>query len=144
MNASQFRAEPVPPIAPSNYKAPQRREIVDPDNFDPDFQPARPPTGSSAAAPAARLRPFQLRRPYAPRDRGSGQHRPGFPTRAPARNGSSHGGSPRLLRRRRTSSPRRKEIVDPDNIDPDFSVTCSTVATRGRVAGRVRWMLVVA
>ena len=80
MNASQFRAEPVPPIAPSNYKAPQRREIVDPDNFDPDFQPRAPANfGSSAAAPAAPA-PFQLRRPYAPRDRGSGQHRPGFPT----------------------------------------------------------------
>ena len=42
MNSSQFRAAPVPPIAPSNYTAPQRREIVDESNIDPDFRPRAP------------------------------------------------------------------------------------------------------
>ena len=104
MNASQFRAEPVPPIAPSNYKAPQRREIVDPDNFDPDFQPRAPANfGSSAAAPAAPAPPSSYAALRAARSwirttstRISNLARPRGTDRPME-------GRPRLLRRRRTS-----------------------------------------
>ena len=123
MNASQFRAEPVPPIAPSNYKAPQRREIVDPDNFDPDFQPRAPANfGSSAAAPAAPAPPSSYAAPTRREIVDPDNIDPDFQPRAPARNGSSHGGSapPSSPASNVVSPVRRKEIVDPDNIDPDF------------------------
>ena len=150
MNASQFRAEPVPPIAPSNYKAPQRREIVDPDNFDPDFQPRAPANfGSSAAAPATPAAPRAPSSYAAPTRReivDPDNIDPDFQPRAPAKNGSSPGGSPS------PSSPASNVVSPratqgdrgPGQHRPGFPVNRFDGRARGRVTGRVRWMLVVA
>jgi hypothetical protein len=95
---------------------PQRRQVADPDNIDPDFAPK---TGMNAPSFFARDAPPTVgsAEAYQPRPRKAVVDPDNFdPDHGPSRTGGGGGGGGGST----YQAPKRKEIIDYDNIDPDF------------------------
>ena len=131
-------------VSSSNATPPQRRQVADPDNVDPDFAPktgmnapsffARdaPPTVGSAEAYQPRPRKVVVDHDNVDPDHGPSRTAAAFqppprkavvdpdnfdPDHGPSRTGGGGGGGGGNST---YQAPKRKEIVDYDNIDPDF------------------------
>ena len=120
MNSSQFRAAPVPHRAVQLHR-PSAPEIVDDSNIDPISDLARPLTSAPPPPRPPRRASFPTTPPLgAARSWTTPTSTPISDLARPPTSARPRG-SPRLPAGvERRVSVRRKEVVDPDNIDPDF------------------------
>jgi 1,4-alpha-glucan branching enzyme len=112
----EFQAQGSGLASSPSSTPPQRRQVADPDNIDPDFAPK---TGMNAPSFFARDAPPTVgsAEAYQPRPRKAVVDPDNFdPDHGPSRTGGGGGGGGGST----YQAPKRKEIIDYDNIDPDF------------------------